>query len=635
MMTANRQKKPRFRRLTVIVTVTASCFAALIVSSCQQNEPEPAARYLAVTKAPAGQVFRWSNGGLPSSLDPARASAPPETDIVRAIYEGLTETDPASLKAIPAVAETWASEDNHTTWTFELRRDAVWTNGSPVTADDFVRSWKRLSRLGKDVAHHRLFRNIIGMEADADRRSAYRAKTGGVRRRVYQAPRGANNTAGERTNRATPVRNARNGPDREVDFGVTTDGDFRLRVRLRHPDPDFPRLAAHPVLRPVYGELQGSQGDKNGKPVTNGAFRLESMGAGGVVLVRSPSYYGREQVFLERVHFVPAGNADSALKAYREGRVDAVTNAEFEPLALKLLTPFADFRRTTHSALNLYEFNRGKAPFDDRRVREALAISIERERLTSDIMSGATKPAFRFLPFRGEDQSQGLTEDPVRARLLLEKAGYAGGKGFPMVRLVVNRNNVQQQVAKMVAGMWEKNLRIATEVVVREMAELEVDREQGDFDLIRRGVVLPTSDETANMLAIFPEPAEHESSKAAAQDDRNESPESQEPDKTRREGAADNTGAGRDLLTDVSEFDGLPPDVREELMVSVGQIEKIILNEEAALVEIPAIPLYFPTGYSIVRPYILGFEANPLDAQLLRLIRIDNRWQPDSPRAES
>ena len=81
---------------------------------------------------------------MPRSMDPARAVAPPETDLVRAVYEGLTELDPRALTEKPAAAENWTVSDDSRTWTFRLRADARWSNGKPVTAQDFVRSWKRL-----------------------------------------------------------------------------------------------------------------------------------------------------------------------------------------------------------------------------------------------------------------------------------------------------------------------------------------------------------------------------------------------------------------------------------------------------------------------------------------------------------
>src|SRR5947199_10307652 len=114
--------------------------------------------------------------------------------------------------------------------------------------------------------------------------------------------------------------------------------------------------------------------------VSNGAFQLSKVGRDGVVLERAKNYWDAQAVALQRVQFVPAQDAETALAAYRAGEVDAVTNAGFEPLAVKLLAPYKDFRRATFGALTYYSFNTAHAPFDDVRVREALTIGIDRYR---------------------------------------------------------------------------------------------------------------------------------------------------------------------------------------------------------------------------------------------------------------
>ena len=197
---------------------------------------------------------------------------------------------------------------------------------------------------------------------------------------------------------------------------MEAEDNFTLTISLVKPDKDFPALVAHPIFRPIYGDGKNFESDKlNADIVTNGAFRISSVGQDGITLDRAENYWNREAVELERVRFVPTENAEKALAAYRNGEVDAVTNADFEPLALKLLTPFEDFRRTTYSAINFYEFNQNNPPFDDRRVREALAISIERERLTEGEMNGASLPALSFLPIEGDNELK-LTEDDEKGK---------------------------------------------------------------------------------------------------------------------------------------------------------------------------------------------------------------------------
>src|SRR6267142_79025 len=111
---------------------------------------------------PQAQEFHWSDGGLPQTFDPAFAAAPPDTDLVRAIFEGLTDYDPRSLTPVPGVATRWETANGGRVWTFYLRADARWSNGEPVTAADFVRSWRRTMRIGDLAPHTELLANIEG-----------------------------------------------------------------------------------------------------------------------------------------------------------------------------------------------------------------------------------------------------------------------------------------------------------------------------------------------------------------------------------------------------------------------------------------------------------------------------------------
>jgi oligopeptide transport system substrate-binding protein len=606
-------------------------FALLFISACSELEkpkPEP---FYAETLPPPKQEFRWSNGKMPKSFDPALASAAPETDIVRAIFEGLTETDSKTLNPVPAVAEKWESSEDFKTWTFHLRKNSRWSNGEAVTAADFARSWKRLADLGERVPHHKLLKNIVGMRYVPDTAAEIEnQEIDSVSRQ--SASQSAAPVKNQSNPQASPVKpETQEKPQtkakkEEAGFGVKAIDEYTLQVSLIKPDKNFPALVAHPVFLPVYGDGKNFEtGSLSSGVVTNGAFRIFSVGQDGITLDRAEHYWNKENVELERVRFVPQETAEKALEAYRAGEIDAVTNADFQPLALKLLTPFDDFRRTTHSAINFYEFNRKKPPFDDRRVREAMAISIERERLTE----GASVPALSFMPFDEANKIK-LAQDAEKAKRLLAEAGFPNGERFPTVRLIVNRNNVQQRIARVVAKMWKENLNIETEIIVRETAEIENIKKTGDFDVLRRGVVIPTADETANMLAIFTpktEVKEIAAKKPAAAE--NKTGENSPGEKN----AQEKTDNGE---LQIQTFETLAPETGETVFVEhLTEESEAILTEQQAIMELPAIPLYFPTSYSLVKPYVLGFETNTLDAPSLKEVRIDNNWQPIKSEKES
>ena len=568
------------------MTATA---AFLLFSACTQlKQPEPAP-YFAETAAPPKQELRWSNGKVPKSLDPAKAAAAPEIDIARALYEGLTDLDPKTLDAIPAAAEKWESSEDRLTWTFHLREDAVWSNGKKLKAQDFVRSWKRLVELGDETAHKELLANIRGL---------VKKDAGGPDPKLPDfipspilSPANTNSAIA-----AAPASSPAPSPGMGEE-GVIAESETVLRVQLIRPDKDFPKLVSHPIFRPVF---DAEKADPRHATVTNGPFRLSSLNADGVILDKSETYWDRGSVKLERVSFVAAASPEKALEAYRTGKIDAVSNAEFSPAALKLLEPFDDFRRTTYNALNFYEINTAREPFSDRRVRQALSLSIEREKLTEGELQGTSRPADRFFP-AGQGSDTRLSLDISRAQNLFEEAGFPDGEGFPIIRILINRNDAQQRIARSVAQMWKQHLGVDSEIVVKESSEFDAARTSGDYDVVRRGVVLPTADETASLISIFgPPPAQTEPELTA-------SPE------TRPEFRTGNSNAG--------------PSADEPDPAEYPVIAGPIVTENDALYELRAIPLYFPTSYSLVKPYVKGFDANALDSPSLKTVEIDPNWR--------
>ncbi|HQZ95374.1 MAG TPA: peptide ABC transporter substrate-binding protein [Pyrinomonadaceae bacterium] len=601
---------------------------ALLLTACSELQQPKVEPFFAQTVPPPKQELRWSNGKTPRSLDPAKASAAPETDIVRAAYEGLTDLDSKSLHEIPGVAEKWESSDDLKTWTFTLRKDARWSNNERVTATDFVASWKRLAALQDKLSTAYLFQNIVGMEAKTE-------TDNGAPTDFLQAVPSENTVSGEmirsaeivpKTQMAIPQPTAKPAetPQAPVvkatpatpQFGVEALDDLTLKISLVLPDRDFPKLVANPIFRPVYQGTAGDEGPRiDPATVTNGAFKITKVAEDGISMERSETYWNRKAIALERVRFVAASSAENPLNAYKKGEVDVITNASFEPLALKLLTPYEDFRRTAHSALNFYEFNETKAPYNDRRVREALAVAIDRAKLTDGDLEGMNQPAYSFFPL-GETRKEPLALDTAKAKQLLEKAGFPNGEGFPRIRLVINRNDVQQRVARSVARMWKQNLNLDTVITVKESSEIDEIKKSGEYDLLRRGVVLPANDELVNIESVLGSAEKTQIEKTPAEI--KAEAESLLEEKRLSDPGTSPEGGPFDLN------DTEPPVEKPE--------GSPILSEADVVYELKVIPLYFPTSYSLVKPYIRGFEMNALDAHSLKEVSIDNNWQPRSGR---
>lgn len=554
------------------------------------SEPKP---YIAQSVPPNVSELRWSNGRRLKSTDPVLAAAPPETDLTRALFDGLTDFDPIAQKAIPAIAEKWEPSNNWRTWRFYLRQEAVWTNGKPVTADDFVRSWHRFAEMGERSAFPELLLNLekTGI-AEVPRRD-----TNPVANRGPEKQNTPENLPNPELNAKSPLST---NPDAALGkaerLSVVAESDRILKVDLLYPDPDFPVLAAHPAFRPVYfpnAKFEPTEAAA-AELVTNGAFRLEKLTEAEVSLVPFENYWDRAEVKLDRVR-IRFDEAEKALDAYRSGEVDAVSNADLSPAAVKLLEPYNDFRRVTHAAVNFYEINAQKAPFTDRRVRLALAMAVERERLVEGEMQGTVRPAYEVLPFRSKIEFR-INQDLPLAKSLLSEAGFPEGAGFPTIRLVTNRNELQLRVARAVARMWKQNLGVDTEIVVRDASEIDGIRKSGDYDLIRRGIVFAAPDETAALMTIFSDQLQKEELKQP------------EPVKS-LPGTADRT---RNAMIRPPEGDFTEREARFAEAIYAARL----------------IPLYFPTSVSLVKPYVKGMEPNAFDIVILKNVEIDKISQP-------
>ncbi|HEY8413935.1 MAG TPA: peptide ABC transporter substrate-binding protein [Pyrinomonadaceae bacterium] len=540
---------PKKGTIARLVLVCGLVFC-LVLTGCFNEQPST---YYGKSTAPRAQEFRWSDGGLPQTFDPAFAAAPPDTDVVRALFEGLTDFDPQTLAPVPAVATRWESSHDGRVWTFYLRDDARWSNGEKVTAQDFVRSWQRTLKIGALAPHTELLGNIEGATARAPQTEK---------------------------------------PEPPPHFGAQAIGDHVLRVTLQHADDGFPSLVAHPVFRPVkLPDAERTSQIQSHELISNGAFQLSATETDRVRLERARTYWDDDSVSLERVTFVKAPNPEDALSAYRNGDLDAVTNAPFEPLALKLLTPYKDFRRSTFGALTYYVFNVNREPFDDVRVREALALAIDRERISRVDLGGATEPAGRFLPeaMSGEkpvvQKTELLDYDVNKARELLTEAGYPNGEGFPVIRLLVNRNEQQRVVAQSIAAMWRTALNIETEILIKDWEAFEASSRAGECDIVRRGIVLQTTDEATNMRMLFERDANLTMPRTAP-------------------------------------AEGLGHTPTPEPVAPVTLVE----SEAQALKELKAVPIYFASSYSLVKPYVSGFDLNVLDAPSLKRTRVDPNW---------
>jgi len=390
----------------------------------------------------------------PASLDPLKAVGLPEIQVIRDLFEGLTNQD-AQGKIVPGVAQSWSSSDNKT-WVFTLRNNARWSNGEPVTAQDFVYSWQRLVD-PKNSSGSAGFAGLSGIE------------------------NAAAITKGEMT------------PDK---LGVTAQSKTQLKVTLDRPVPWFPALVANVALFPVPQKVIAQQGDSwtvPGKLVGNGAYQLsERVVNEKIVLTRNPHYWDDAHSVLTKVTFVPINEESSATKRYRANDIDITESFPKNMYALLKKTLPGEVYTPDQLGTYYYAFNTQKGPTADVRVRKALSWSIDRNVIADKVLGTGEKPAWHFTP----DVTAGFKPLPTfmqqhdqnalnaQAKSLLAAAGYGPGKPLKL-KLLYNTSESHQKIAIAVASMWKKNLGVDVTLENQEWKTYIDSRNSGNFDAIR------------------------------------------------------------------------------------------------------------------------------------------------------
>ncbi|MEL7694989.1 MULTISPECIES: peptide ABC transporter substrate-binding protein [Pantoea] len=390
----------------------------------------------------------------PASLDPLKAVGLPEIQVIRDLFEGLTNQD-AHGKIVPGVAQSWSSSDNKT-WIFTLRNNARWSNGEPVTAQDFVYSWQRLVD-PKNSSAFAWFAGLSGIE------------------------NAAAITKGEMT------------PDK---LGVVAQDNNRLKVTLDRPVPWFPALVANVALFPVPQQVIARQGDSwtaPGKLVGNGAYQLsERVVNEKIVLTRNPHYWDDAHSVLAKVTFVPINEESSATKRYRSDDIDITESFPKNMYALLKKTLPGQVYTPDQLGTYYYAFNTQKGPTADVRVRKALSWSIDRQVIADKVLGTGEKPAWHFTPdvtagfkplpsFQQQHDQNSLN---AQAKALLASAGYGPDKPLRL-KLLYNTSESHQKIAIAVASMWKKNLGVDVTLENQEWKTYIDSRNSGNFDVIR------------------------------------------------------------------------------------------------------------------------------------------------------
>jgi len=442
-------------------------FTLLLLSATGCDKKSDSSPDTKTTSAPTDEFVAGSKakgftailGADPETFDTAKMSGAPEGRIAFQLFEGLmmpgptTENldDPSKL-VVPGMAESYELSEDGRTYTFNIRKDAKWSNGDALTANDFEWSWKRVLTPGFPADYAQMLWVIEGAEA-------------------YNK-----------------------GEVKEWEkVGVKTVDPHTLVVTLSHPTPYFPELTAFYTFFPVHQKTVEEYGDNWTKPehmVSNGPYKLTGYQPQRDVRMEvNEHHWDHANIKIKSVLFRIITDANARVNAYRTGEVH--WSGEGLPVAqISSLLTHPDFKQEPMLGTYYYRINVSKpdSPLNDVRVRRALGLAIDRDSLVENTLNNLHIVATSFVPPMAGYTSKTKTEYNIRrAKELLAEAGFPDGKGFPKVELLYNTDENHKLVAEAIQAQWKQNLGVDIRLNNKEWKTYLQDVDTLNYEIARAG----------------------------------------------------------------------------------------------------------------------------------------------------
>ncbi len=504
----------------------------------------------------AESVLKRGNTGEPETLDPHKSSTVYEANIQRDLFEGLV-VQAADGRLMPGVAENWEISADGTVYTFKLSEQAQWSDGSPLTATDFVYALQRLL----DPATASKYASVMYPLANAE----------------------AINT----------------GRIQDLDqLGAEAVDPHTLKLTLRAPTPYFLQLLTHHTALPLSAsnvEQFGTDFTKPGNLISNGAYTLtEWIPQAHIKLVRNENFHDAANVGIDTVIYYPTEDRATALKQFRAGELHINNDAPVDQVPWMRKNLPDEFRVAPYLGIYYYPINTLREPFDDIRVRRALALAINREILVDKITRAGEVAAYSLVPPGTANYSGGpgyasfrdrpLAQRMEQAAILLKEAGF--GPDNPLtLTLSYNTSENHKKVAIAIASMWKK-LGVRTELSNSEVKVHYNNLQEGDFDVARAGWIADYDDPQNFLFLLQTNNPDLNYSKFS----------NPEFDKLMAQAA---------ITVDLEERAGL-----------------LARAESIAMSEMPYIPVYYYVSKNLVKQSVQGWQDNVTDVHGSRFLTL-------------
>lgn len=493
-------------------------------------------------------ILHFGNGTEPQSIDPHCSSGVPESNIKSALFEGMVNLNPHTLEIEPGVAERWDISEDGRVYTFHLRENAKWSNGDPFTAEDFRWSWWR----------------------------ALQPELGNLY--VYML---------------FPIKNAEayttGQLERFEDVGIKVIDDRTLEVTLTEPTPYFLQLLNHASTFPVHRETIETYGsatsrfspwDRPGRMVTNGPFVLDEWILNRrLSVVKSEHYWDKERVQLNKIVYYPIESYSTEERMFRAEQLHYTNELPLEKIPLYRDSGDSALRLEPYLGTYFYRFNVTREPFDDVRVRRALAMAVDRDTLFDNLTYGTVEPAYAITPpgTLGYYPPKLFDFDIEKAKALLAEAGYPNGEGFPPAEILYNTNESHKKIAVAIQQMWKETLGIDVTLVNQEWKVYLDTVNEKNYDISRAGWIGDYVDPN-NFLDMW-----------------------------LTDGGNNRTGWSNE------KYDQIVKLVAPSMQDQEARFAKMYEAETILMEEMPIIPLYTYSIRRLVSPNVRGLPSNILD----------------------
>jgi len=406
----------------------------------------------------------------PRDLDPHLCSGSNETRIALNLFEGLVAKDPKDLKIVPGVSDSWTQSQEGLKYRFHLRKDALWSDGQRLTAHDFVSSWVRLLTPAT-MAEFASF--------------GFHFKNG---KKFYEGK----------------IKDS-------TQLGFKAIDDEHLEVSLEAPVPYFLELMAHPALFPVPKKSIEKHGNRWSRPeniVNNGPFFVAKWQTNQVLeLKKNIKYWDNSHTRPDQVNVMFISKSDTEEKLFRAGKIDVTAQIPIEKIPFWENEKKGSLQKHPYLGIYYYWLNVTRPPLDNKNVRKALNLAIDRNLITHKVTLVKQSEAQFFTP----PGTGGFQPRPIlpkdssgvqEAKRLLAEAGYPGGKGFPKIELLYNTDEGHKKIAEAVQQMWRHHLGVEVSLVNQEWKVLLDNQNLKNFTILRGGWIADYNDPNS-FLEIF------------------------------------------------------------------------------------------------------------------------------------